>query len=114
MLALKYRLKKKKDFDRVLQESKTLREDFLVIKIKENQQENPRFGFVVSKRVAPKATQRNKIKRLLRETVRNHIQRGEINNNIDVVVIVLPGIQNRGGKDIRKTIDTLLRKIKDI
>jgi len=51
MLKKENRLKKKKDFEKVFKEGKSFKNNFLIVKINENNLNFPRFGFVVSKKV---------------------------------------------------------------
>ena len=86
MLCKINRLKKEADFERVFKGGKSFREGFLFLKIKKNNLENSRFGFVVSKKNAKKAFLRNKIKRSLREAVRGEIK--NIKKGIDGIIMI--------------------------
>ncbi len=86
MLKKENRLKKQKDFENVFQNGKSFKEGGLYFKIKENNLGFPRFGFVVSKKNFPKAIERNKIKRILREAIKKE----ELKKNIDVIIVVNP------------------------
>ena len=59
------RLKKKKDFEKVLRGGKGFKEDFLLFKTIKNNLKTSRFGFIISQKVSKKATVRNKLKRKL-------------------------------------------------
>jgi ribonuclease P protein component len=64
------RLKKRRDFLAAAQGSKAARRAF-VLEARERRDDGPpRFGFTVTKRVARKAVERNRIRRRLREAVR--------------------------------------------
>lgn len=108
MLFKDNRLKKKKDFEKVLSQGRNLKEDFLFLKIINNELDNNRFGFIVSKKVSKKAVERNKIKRRLREIVRL----SDLNNlkKIDGVFITLPAIREKTFKEIKKEVLSLLKK----
>ena len=138
MLPKENRLKKNKDFKKVFKEGKGFKEDFLVLKKAKNNLKISRFGFVVSKTFFKKATLRNKIKRRLRESVRiklNEIKKGvdgcyprtgppasreglasrpTIRPGMDVVLIVLPGVETKDFWEIEETIDRLFKKAKII
>ena len=60
MLVQKNRLTKKKDFDKTFKQGQGFKHDFLYLKIKKNNLESSRFGFIVSKKFSKKATERNK------------------------------------------------------
>ncbi len=93
MLPKKNRLKKNKDFERIFKIGKGYRENFLFLKIAENNLKTSRFGFVVSKKFSKKAFIRNKIKRRLRELVK--LKLPEIRKGIDGVILVIPGLKNK-------------------
>ena len=48
----KNRLKKKQDFEAVFKKSRAVNGSFLFVKYKKNELDTPRFGFVVSAKVA--------------------------------------------------------------
>lgn len=110
MLPIQSRLKKKRDFERVFKKGKGLREDFLFFKIVPNNQEVSRFGFIVSRKVSKKAIVRNKIKRRLRELVRETLS--QIKPGIDGVIVVLPGFNGRSLRETKQTINKLFEKAK--
>ena len=108
MLPKKNRLIKNQDFDRVFKKGKGLKEGFLFLKILKNDLEISRFGFVVSNKVSNKATVRNKIKRKLRNLVREKLSK--IQKGMDVVVVVNPGFQMEKLGPVDKIVDILLLK----
>lgn len=82
----KYRLRASADFDRVRQDGKAYRNRWMVLLVLPNDLPHSRFGFVVSKRMG-KAVQRNRLKRRLREIVRQLWQHGHLRDGFDVVLI---------------------------
>ncbi len=110
MLSSRYRLQKKKDIDRVFRKGKSFREDSLVLKTTKNDLGFSRFGFVVSQKVAKKASVRNKIKRRLREVVRLKIK--QLGVEADNLFIALRGIEGRNFKGIDESVDALFKKAK--
>lgn len=91
MLPINNRLKKRKDFEAVFKKGKGWKEDFLYLKAAKNNLKSSRFGFVVSKKFSLKAVARNKMKRMLREAVKSKID--HIKKGIDIVIVVLPGME---------------------
>ena len=87
------RLRKTKDFEGVFKSKKGyfFSKEKILIKVKKNNLENSRFGFVVGRKVSKKATERNLIKRKLREAVRKNLPK--IKKGIDVVIVVKPGFK---------------------
>jgi ribonuclease P protein component len=108
MLLKENRLKKKKDFEKALSQGKNLKEGFLFLKIINNELENNRFGFIVSKKVSKKAIERNSIKRKLREIIR--LSDLENREKIDGVFITLPSIIGKSFKEIKTEMISLLKK----
>ncbi len=111
MLFSKNRLRKKKDFQRVLKDkqSRALTVSFLGARILENGLAYTRVGFVVSKKVSKKAVVRNKIKRQLREIVRLKVK--DFKKGFDIVVFVKPGNLVSDFKEIKSTTETLFKKM---
>lgn len=108
MLPKKNRLKKKKDFEKVLKKGKGFKEDFLILKVKKNRLKELRFGFIVSQKVSKKAVVRNKIKRRFREVVKERIKR--INKKVDIILIALPGAKAKDFQETKITIEKLFKK----
>ncbi|KPJ55541.1 hypothetical protein AMJ49_06885 [Parcubacteria bacterium DG_74_2] len=108
MLVKQNRLKNKRDFDIVFKEGKGFKEDFLFLKIKDNDLEFSRFGIVVSKKISNKAVIRNKIKRRLREILRRKIDK--LKKGVDVILITSPGIEKQEFKDLEGKVEKILKK----
>ena len=103
MLSQIHRLAKKNDFDAVFQKGKGVKRDFLAFRFMKNALPHSRFGFVVSKKVSPKATARNLVRRRLRSQVAQHLHNIKI--PLDVVVVALPSATHKSFKDFQKVID---------
>lgn len=110
MLPKKNRLKNKKDFERVFKQGKGFKEDFLFLKVKKNNLKESRFGFIASLKVSKKAVFRNKIKRRLRETVREKLS--EVKSGIDVVLIAQKGTEEKDFSEIKEVTNKLFKKAK--
>jgi len=106
------RLKKNKDIKRVLEKGKGFKEDFLILRLLPNKLGKIRFTFVVSQKVSPKATLRNKIKRRLRELIRLKLEKTK--KGIDVIIIAVPGLENKDFWEIDEAINKLLKRAKII
>jgi ribonuclease P protein component len=89
------RLKKKEQFDHVLQANLKASDQHLLIYAQRNEQASLRFGLIVSRKVGS-AVKRNRYKRLLRECFRLHSH--EYPAGIDLVLIPravpTPSLQN--------------------
>jgi len=110
MLPAENRLKKRKDFEYVFKRGKGFEEEVLILKIVDNNLENPRFGFVVSQKVSKKAVVRNKIKRRLREIVRKRLP--SIKKKVDGVLIARPGIERKTFVELEKIVENLFNEAK--
>jgi ribonuclease P protein component len=84
MLPIKNRLTKKKDFQKVYQKGTFFSLGNLNLRITKNEQGETRVGFLVGKRVAKKAVERNTIKRKIRNAVRLNLS--NIKLGWDVVI----------------------------
>ncbi len=112
MLTKCNRLTKEEDFKIVFKAGKkySLLGTGIYLKVRGNNLEQSRFGFVISKKVSKKAVVRNKIKRRLREIVR--INLSKIKEGNDVVVIVLPGFEKNDFQAIEENVNDLFQKAK--
>lgn len=105
MLPKENRLRKKRDFEKVLKFGRGLRKRALFLKVLKNGLPESRFGFIISKKTAKKAVERNKIRRHLRETVRRGI--GSLKIGYDVVFIAYPPIKELGFEERKKLVEEL-------
>ena len=83
-------------------------------KIKQDKNCPTRVGFVVSKKVHKRATKRNRIKRLIREIIRQMFKNNElaeINNYQSLIFIAKENILEKNFQEIRNTILILLDKL---
>ena len=110
MLPKKNRLKNKKDFERIFKQGKSFKEDFLFLKIRKNNLKESRFGFIVSLKVSKKAVLRNKVKRRLREIIKERLP--EIKSGIDGVLIAQRNIEEKDFSEIKEVINKLFKKAK--
>lgn len=110
MLFAKNRLKKKKDFEKIFQnkQSKCFALSFLAIRFLANNLPETRLGFVVSKKIAKKAVQRNKIKRWLREASRLILR--DIEPGFDIIVFTRQRITKSDFASIKQKLEQLFEK----
>lgn len=108
MLPSSYRLTKSRDFEKVLKEKKSFFTPLFVLKTTENNLDCFRVGIIVSQKISKKATQRNKIKRILREAIRKHLK--QIRSGFDIVILSRPAILNKEYKEVEKYIKIALSK----
>lgn len=86
MLAAEYRLSGQKEFARVEKEGKIFQsKSFGLAYYERGDTEHARFGIVVSNKISKEATKRNRVKRALRESVRQSM--GYMKRGVDVVFL---------------------------
>jgi len=99
----------KHDFDRVFRKAIRLKNSNLLILARKNDLGYPRLGLAISKKNAKLAVSRNRIKRIVRESFRFHLQKMEA---YDVIVLGKPGIDKLTKKEIRLNIDQQWLRLK--
>lgn len=105
MLPSANRLTKKTDFDTVKQKgSLESGESFSVSFYNRNDNKPTRVGFIISTKISPQATIRNKAKRALREGVRRNLT--YIKPGFDCVFLAKPII-------VKKYTDELIREVEE-
>lgn len=102
------RFKERKSFASVLRKGKTVKGKFLILKFIKNNLTKSRFGFIISKKISKKATDRNKIKRRISEIVR--MKTREIKKPIDAVFIARKNIEKQKFQEIEKETIQLLKQ----
>ena len=99
------RLRHRADFARVAEEGKGRANGLVVLRFAPNTLSIPRSGFSVSKRVGT-AVRRNRVKRLLREAVRNAPLKG----GYDLVFIARLQSAEANYRDIKSAVEDVLRR----
>ena len=86
-------------YSRIFNEPARAATPFFTLLAKPNDQEKPRLGLTVAKKRVKKACQRNRIKRLARESFR--LNQHSI-DNIDIVLMVKSGIDEQSNEELTK------------
>jgi len=107
-LSKKYRLKKRKDFEKVLKKGIYYSGPCLSIKLKRNNLNISRFGIVIGSKISKKAVNRNKIKRRISEVIRLNLP--NLKRGFDVVVLVKPDIVDKTYQEIEGILVGLFKK----
>ena len=102
------RLRKNSDFQRVKQQGHSIVSPLLVLAWMPNGVAGTRVGFVVSKRFAKHAVDRNQMKRLLSEAMRGLLPR--LPGGLDIVVSARQKANTANLRILEQDIVTLLRK----
>lgn len=108
MLSLKHRLKKDRDFEKVFKKGRAHKNPFFSIKFHPNRVGSVRVGIVVGRKVSPKSTERNKLKRRIRESLKTFLPK--IKRNIDIVIVSFSRSRDLDFRQIKEDIEDLLKK----
>ncbi|MCK4592084.1 ribonuclease P protein component [Candidatus Parcubacteria bacterium] len=109
MLKKEFSLRKQKDFENVFNRGVYFSEKFLILKAVKNSLPFSRFGFVISKKISKKAVERNKVKRLMSESIR--LSQEKIKSGFDIVFISKVGIVDKNFEEVNELIEKLLKKL---
>jgi len=110
-------IRKTDEFSSVFSFRKRLSNERLVIHYKPNGMEHARVGFVVAKKIAKLAVDRNYMRRVLREQCRQELHRLDslneegINQGVDVVIQVKKPFKNEHFFSLKQELATLFVKI---
>jgi ribonuclease P protein component len=108
MLPQKQRLVREADFRRVYQKGATCFSPDIVLKASPNGLPESRFGIVVSLKVSKKATDRNRLKRRIGDTIRLRLAKIKVGR--DILLIVKKGKNIDNYDEIERNIEYLLQK----
>jgi ribonuclease P protein component len=98
------------DFRRVRKQGKSWAHPFAILCALPNNLPHNRYGFSVSKRLGG-AVVRNRVKRLLRESVRMTAKEvGPLVSGFDVILIARPPVVGHTYTEVREVVRTLLRR----
>ncbi|MBI5913157.1 ribonuclease P protein component [Candidatus Azambacteria bacterium] len=109
MLTRTRRIVTEKDFNAVLGRGRFVATPFFLLKYIRNNSAKDRYGFVVSKKVSKKATERNKAKRRLRAIVQKNPHVAA--QGRDMVFVAKKGIIDAQFNDIKEAVFASLKKI---
>ena len=99
-----YRLHRQCDYTRVLKFRQRIRVGKFEAASAPNNLQYPRLGLAVSRKVSTKATVRNRLKRLIRESFR--LRKPQI-NGMDVIVLVRPGADRLMADEVLSMLDNI-------
>lgn len=107
MLAKRFRIAERKDFERVEKEGRIFQsKSFGLAYFNRNDNQPARFGFVISTKIAKEATKRNKAKRALAEVARLNLD--NIKDGFDIVFLAKQTILNKSTQDITNEVERAL------
>ena len=109
MLARKFRINEKKDFEKIQKEGKVFQSsNFGIGILKRNDADISRFGFIVSTKIAKDAVDRNRFKRAMSEAVRTSMV--DMVTGFDVVFLAKTSIVRVPTEKIMKEVCFSLRE----
>lgn len=114
MLQKKYRLKKRSAFQATYKAGNSFYKDGITMFCgRENTTNSPtKIGFVVSKKIHKRAVKRNRIKRLMRESVRLYIKENNLHNKyLSVIFVASPKLLDKNFLMIDYAMKNLIKKI---
>jgi ribonuclease P protein component len=104
-----YRLKKNAEFRAVYKRGKSFSNNLLVVYLYINKKSINRLGVSVSKKVG-KSVVRNRIKRLIKESVRLNSSCIKVENGYDLVFIARKASSGKSYVEINNSVKNLIRK----
>lgn len=102
------RLRKRPEFEDLQSSGRKIHTRFFLISVRPNGSNRSRLGVTITKRVAPNAADRNKVKRRIREFFRRY--RSHLLNPLDMVVIARREAQNCSFNEMTEALLGALRK----
>jgi ribonuclease P protein component len=109
MLPKVNRLSKNIEFDKVKSKgSKVTGKSLMVLVVDRKDADPARFGIVVSKNVSKKAVYRNRVKRLIRESLKSVLIKVKVGCNI--VIIARSNIVGLGFSEVNNDLEHVFRK----
>lgn len=108
MLPKAARLRNAKDFKEIFGRGRGVRDGHLFLKAVPAKNTAVRIGVVVSRQVAAKAVDRNRLKRLLREALRNVLP--SLKPGHDIILVTRPGLALLNLEDAKQKVLGVIKK----
>lgn len=102
------RLRRKPDFEAVYAHGRRLGNGFFGVIARPNDQGRPRLGLAVAAKLAGGSVERNRIRRIVRESFRLHQHELPA---VDIIVSARPRARGAANRELRAGIDELWRKV---
>lgn len=107
MLKRENRIRLKKEFAEIKNKGRVLYSPLFGFLTHKENDDQKKFGFIVSKKISKKAVDRNKIRRILSELIRKNLEKFE--NGTRVIFLTKKEILGKKMKEIEKEVDKFLR-----
>lgn len=112
MLAKKFRLKKSDQIESLVRPGTPLKNDLLVLKYRKNELEFPRVTVVVTLKIAPKATVRNRLRRQIYAALHSFFKSIDFRFPYDLAILTRSKINHASYAQIKTALENLISKIK--
>lgn len=99
---------RKPDFERVFARHQRSADAMLVVMARRNRLQGSRLGLAIAKKKTPRAVDRNRLKRVIRESFRRN---QPFSIAIDVVVMNQVGVERKTNQQLFESLDKHWRKI---
>ena len=110
MLPKANRLTKETDFKKIAKGAKPIHSKFFLLKKLSTPEKLVKFGIVISSKISKKAVVRNKIRRQIREVLKENL--ADIKTGQKVMIVVKDTALNKDFKEIKQDLENLLIKTK--
>jgi ribonuclease P protein component len=110
MLKQENRIGLNKDFDRAFKAGQSFYSKIIGIKAVTNDDNKKRFGILINTKVSKKAVVRNRIRRQIREIIKQNLD--NVISGKNFVIIVFPLILDKNNQEIQESIETGLKKLR--
>lgn len=104
----KYRIKLKKDFEKVFQKGVYVKKGPISLKFSDNNLDYSRFSVIVGKKISKKAVLRNKLKRKIKEIIRKNID--YIKKGKDIIIFPSTYLKDLDYYNLEKILIDLFKK----
>jgi len=110
MLKERYRLRKTKDIEAVVKRGRGASTGKIAVKLAKNGLKSSRFAFVAGIKVSKLAVKRNRLRRLMREAVRNHLK--DIKPGYDVMIVAKKPLLGAALSEVESEIVRVFKTVK--
>jgi len=110
MFSQENRLKKTKNFNLTFKKGKKYCNEVIEVKVRKINKNEKKFVFVAPIKDFKKATERNKVKRILREALRENLD--NIKSGFNMIFIAKKNILDYSFQEVKKSIEKSLNKFK--
>ena len=107
MLTKTLRMKRNTQFSYVFKKGQVFKSKNLMLIVAPKKFRQSKIGLVVTKKIG-KSVVRNHVKRLIRESIREHL--ALISPSLDLIIVARQGVESASFQEINKTILELLKK----